>query len=326
MKLIIPMAEKSTGLGPHSHTTPKALIHVAGKPLIAHVLDSVSDLKIDKVVFIVDENYPELREHIKKNYSFEAVYIKQRELKGSAHAIYGAKKHALNDEVLVLFGDSLVEANLSKISKCEHDGCIWTKKVDDPRDFGVVFLYEGKITRLIEKPDNPISDHAMVGMYYFKKGSDLFDAIQHILKHEITTDNAFQLTDAIQVMINNGLFLSSENVDDWLDCGSIPNLLKANNYLLEKNRGRTISGDNSVIIKPVFIEDGVQVRNSIIGPFVSVGKGVSIKNSIIKNSIINEGAEIKDASLSECMIGKHTVVKGAAKKLNIGDASEVHFT
>lgn len=326
MKLIIPMAEKSTGLGPHSHSTPKALIHVAGKPLIAHVLDSVSDLKADKVIFIVDDNYPELREHIKKNYSFEAVYIKQRELKGSAHAIYGAKNHAKDDEILILFGDSLVEVNLSKLSKCQHEGIIWTKKVDDPRKFGVVFSYDGKISRLIEKPENPISDLAMVGMYYFKKGSDLFDAIQHILKHEMTTGNAYQLTDAIQVMINNGILLNSENVNDWLDCGSIPNLLKVNNYLLEKTKGRTISGDNSVIIKPVFIEDGAQIKNSIIGPFVSIGKNTTIKNSIVKNSIINENANIQEASISECMIGKNATVKGAPKKLNIGDASEVHFT
>jgi len=326
MKLIIPMAGKGTRLKPHTHTTPKALVHVAGKPMIGHVLDNLSSIKFDKAIFIVDEDNAELRELIKKEYPFEAVYIQQKERKGIAHAINGARKHANNDEVVIIFADTLAEGDFKIIKNHKNDGIIWTKQVKDPSKFGVVFEYNGFISQLIEKPENPISDLAIIGMYYFKNSTKLFDAMEYIIKNDIKTKGEYQITDAIQVMIDNGAKLIASNVKVWQDSGTIPNIIDTNRYLLEKNKPKVIATTNSVIIKPVFIEKDAQIIGSIIGPNVSIGKDAKITKSIISNSIINKNATVENAVLKDCMIGKNTKVKGSSNKLNIGDSSEIHYS
>ena len=326
MKLIIPMAGKGTRLKPHTHTTPKPLMHVAGKPVLSHLLDSISSLNIDTAIFIVDQENPELAEYLKSNYPFKSVFIQQKERKGVAHAIYGARNHAKDDSAFILFSDSLIEADLKGVEKTKEDGIIWTKEVKDPRNFGVVFLHEGKITRLIEKPDTPVSDKAIVGMYYIKESNKLFNAIECLIKDGIMTKGEYQITDALQLMINNNAKFISSPVKEWKDCGSVPNLLETNKYLLEKNKKLFNESKNSVIIKPVFIAKGAKVENSIIGPNVSVGKEAVIENSIISDSIINEKAYVKGATLKDCIIGKEARVHGTTKKLNIGDSSEIHYS
>ena len=204
MKLIIPMAGKGKRLKPHTNTMPKALVEVAGRPILAYILDSVSTLNIDKVIFIVDRDNPELREFLTKNYKFTPIFVQQREQKGVGHAISGARKYVGNEDVMILFGDTLIEADLKSVKKIKGDGIIWTKQVSDPRKFGVVFMYNGYISKLIEKPDMAVSDQAIVGMYYFKKPNDLFEALDYLIKNDIQTKGEFQLTDAIQLMITRG--------------------------------------------------------------------------------------------------------------------------
>ncbi|MCF7866052.1 nucleotidyl transferase [Candidatus Woesearchaeota archaeon] len=325
MKLIIPMAETKFDSEATIHSTPNTLISIAGKPLICHLLDSVSSLKIDKVIFIVDKEYKELRDSV-KSYKFESVFIQQKEIKGVGHAIYGAKKHVQEDDILIVLGDTLVEANLKNISKIESDGVIWTKQVNNPEDFGVVFLYEDKVTRIIEKPENPISDLAVVGMYYFKNSKLLFNSLKHIISNDIKTKNAFQLTDAIQHMISNGLILISKKVDTWLDYGSVDNLLLTNNHLLKISKATKNISENSVIIRPVYIEKGAKIENSIIGPYVNIDKNAIITNSIIKNSIISKNSNVKNALLNQCFIGEESIVKGTPKKINVTKLSKVYYT
>lgn len=327
MKLIIPMAGKGTRLRPHTNTKPKPLFSVAGKPIICHILDSVKKLNIDKTIFIVDNPIPDpdLVKILKDNYSFESVFIQQKEQKGVAHAIYGARNHAKDDDVLILFADTLAETDLSVINKTKADGIIWTKQVEDPSRFGVVFIHDGHITKLIEKPENPISDLAMIGLYYFKKDAKLFDSIEHIIEHDIKAKGEYFLTDAIQIMIDNNQKFEAHQVDIWQDSGTIPYILETNRYLLSKNKSKTVNANDSVIIKPVFIEDGVKISNSIIGPNVSVGKNTIIKNAIITDSIIHESAQIEETVLRGSIIGKHTKVKGISNKLNIGDSSEIQY-
>ncbi|NCP61541.1 MAG: nucleotidyltransferase family protein, partial [Flavobacteriales bacterium] len=194
-------AGKGTRLRPFTYTTSKPMIRVAGKPILGHLLDSLSTLKIDKAIFIVSEDNNDLKKFIKKNYSFEAAYILQKDQKGVAHAIYGAKSHVVDDEIIILFADTLIKADLKKIHKNKDlDGIIWTKQVDDPRSYGVVFTHNGIISNFIEKPETPVSDNAIVGLYYFKKSNKLFAAIEHLLKNEIKTKGEFQLTDALQLL------------------------------------------------------------------------------------------------------------------------------
>jgi len=320
------MAGKGTRLKPHTNTTPKALVEVAGKPLLSYILKSVSGLKIDSAIFIVDKDNPELREFIKENFPFKAIYVQQKEQKGVGHAIYGARKYASDDDALILFADTYIEADMKNVGKTRSDGIIWTKKVDDPRKFGVVFMYNGIVSKLIEKPDMPVSDKAIVGMYYFKKMNELFSALDYLIKNDIKTKGEIQLTDAIQMMITKGAKIEARDVGVWKDCGTIANLLDANSYLLKRMKSKNFPTKNSVIIKPVLIEKGATVINSVIGPNVSISKNAVIVDSIISQSIINKDASVRGAILKECIIGRHSKVHGAVKKLNLGESSEIHYS
>ncbi|MGV8161765.1 MAG: sugar phosphate nucleotidyltransferase [Candidatus Nanoarchaeia archaeon] len=324
MKLIVPMAGRTANLKPYISTTPKPLIHIAGKPLLGHLLDRISSLKISEAIFIVDEDNEELKEFIHKNYKFKSRYILQKERKGVAHAIFGAKKLIHDEDVLILFADTLIDTNLVNVTNTKADGIIWTKQVKDPRNYGVVFMYDGIITQLIEKPGTPVSDKAIVGLYYIKEASKLFSSIEFLMKNKIMTKGEYQLTDALQLMINRGAKLISGDVKVWQDCGTIPNLLETNKYLLSKVKMTNGDIKNTVIIKPVFVEKGARITNSVIGPNVSVSKNALINSCIISDSIISAGAFVENAVLKECTIGKNAKVQGSGKRLNIGESSEMY--
>ncbi|MFA6072865.1 MAG: sugar phosphate nucleotidyltransferase [Candidatus Woesearchaeota archaeon] len=323
MKLIVPMAGKNSKLNPYTSSTPKPLIHVAGKPLLGHLLDKLNVLKISEAIFIVDEDNEELKQYISSNYKFKSRFILQKERKGVAHAIFGAKKLIHDGEVMILFADTLIDTNLDLIKKTKADGIIWTKQVKDPRQYGVVFMYGGMITQLIEKPDTPISDKAIVGLYYIRDVEKLFSSIDFLIKNKIMTKGEYQLTDAFQLMINRGARLISGDVKVWQDCGTIPNLLETNKYLLSKVKNSSGDFKNTVIIKPVFIEKGAKITNSVIGPNVSIGKNTKVNSCIVTDSIISENVYLENAVLKECTIGKDAKVQGTGKKLNMGESSEL---
>lgn len=324
MKLIVPMAGRTAAkLSHYSATTPKPLIHIAGKPLLGHLLDRLSSVKITEAIFIVDEDNQELKDYISKNYKFKARYILQKERRGIAHAIYGSKKLINDGEVMILFADTLIDTSFDIVSKTKSDGIIWTKQVKDPRNYGVVFMYDNMITQLIEKPTTPISDKAIVGLYYIRNAEKLFSAIEFLMKNKIAVKGEYQLTDALQLMINRGLRLVSADVKVWQDCGNIPNLLETNKYLLSKAGASTGEIKNSVIIKPVFFEKGAKVSNSVIGPNVSVGKNAVINSSILSDGIIGENASLDNVVLRQCTIGKNSRVEGSKKTINMGESSEV---
>ncbi|MGV8168573.1 MAG: sugar phosphate nucleotidyltransferase [Candidatus Nanoarchaeia archaeon] len=324
MKLIVPMAGRESKLNQYAATIPKPLIRVAGKPLLGHLLDRLAPVKISEAIFIVDEDNEELKEFISKTYKFKARYILQKERKGVAHAIYGAKKLLHDEEVIILFADTLIETNLSAVNKTKADGIIWTKQVKDPRHYGVVFMYNNLITQLIEKPDTPVSDKAIVGLYYVKDSGKLFSSIEFLMKNKIMTKGEYQLTDAFQLMINRGAKIISGEVKVWQDCGTMHNLLETNRYLLSKIKGTGGDLKNTVIIKPVFIEKGAKINNSVIGPNVSIGRNVTVNSCIVSESIIGMGAVVENSVLKECTIGRNAKVQSTGKKLNIGESSELY--
>jgi glucose-1-phosphate thymidylyltransferase len=329
MKLIIPMAGKGDMLKPHTHITPKALVKIAGKPLIEHVIESVSALNFEKIIFIVDQSYPELEANLEKKYSQKTAFIMQKERKGVGHAILGAKKYIEEkDDAIIVFADTLVETDLKIVKKHKYDGIIWTEDVKDPRNYGVAFLQNGFVTKLIEKPDTPVSDKALVGLYYFKQATKLFKALEFLINNDIKTKGEYQLTDAIQIMINEGSKIEHADVKVWHDCGTVANLLETSKLLLKKSSSiitKLNTYKNTSIIQPVHIEKGADITNSVIGPNVSVGKDAVVKNSIISNSIIRSGAQVNDAILQDCIIGRHTKVHGSSKKFNLGDSSEIYY-
>jgi glucose-1-phosphate thymidylyltransferase len=341
MKVIIPMGGRGTRLRPHTHTRPKPLVHVAGKPVLGHILDKLDKLNVEEIIFITGSFSEQVEEYVSKNYSFKARYIPQTNPWGNAHAISLAKQF-VDKDVLIIFADTLFEADLSVINqirsapskavrgigasmgrKIDAESILWVKEVDDPRRFGVAFVQDGLITKLIEKPQTLVSNLALIGLYYFADGPTLMRAIDYIIAHDIKFKDEFFLIDAIQFMIDQGLRAIPQRVSVWTDCGTIDALLEANRYLLGRDKQHVTKTIGSVIIPPVFIEDGAEVTHSMIGPFVSIAAGAVIKDSIIKNSIINNNAIIQNAVLSASLIGSEAVVRESARRLNVGDASEI---
>ncbi len=325
MKIILPVAGKGTRLRPHTYTRAKSLVTVAGKTVLEHILDNLLELNYEKeFIFITDENGEQIKNFVKEKYpDLKTHFTVQKERLGPAHAVWLAKDFINEeDDILIVFNDTMFITDLNRIIEetKELDGLIFSKEVDDPRRFGVNVVKDGIIVDMVEKPDKFVSNLAQVGLYYIKNGKKLMDAIEYTIKKNIKTKGEFYLPSAFLYMIKNGAKFGAPKIDYWLDCGTKEALLNTNRFLLKKHDNSSeISSKNSLIIPPNFIDPSAIIENSIIGPFVSIGKGVKIKNSIIKSSIINNFAEIDTINISNSIIGENAFVKGNEKSINIGD-------
>ncbi|HYN90061.1 MAG TPA: sugar phosphate nucleotidyltransferase [Ardenticatenaceae bacterium] len=327
MHVIIPTAGYGTRLRPHTYSKPKPLVKVAGKAVLGHVLDMLTDLDIDELTFIVGYLGDQIRAYVGQHYNFKTNYVEQKELKGQAHAIRLTREF-VNGPVLIIFVDTIFEADLKSLAGVEDDGVIFVKEVEDPRRFGVVTLDSaGHITRFVEKPSQPVSNLAVIGVYYVKDHQLLFRCIDALIERNIQTKGEFFLADALQLMVEEGASFQAWTVDVWEDCGTAEAVLHTNRYLLETGHATTTGdGTNSVIVPPVHIAPGVEVVNSIVGPFVSLAEGSQVLNSIVRDTIVDEGAQIESTVLDRSLIGKDALVRGRYRKLNVGDSSEVDFT
>jgi len=324
MKVIIPLAGFGTRLRPHTYTKPKPLIPVAGKAVLGHILDKLAGVEMEELIFIIGYLGEQIRDYVAEHYDFPALYLAQTELKGQAHAIYLAKEH-VSGPVLIIFVDTIFDTDLSVLKSEPADGVLWVKEVEDPRRFGVVVTEHGYITRLVEKPSTPVSNLAVIGLYYIKDSDMLMDCIAELVARDIKTQGEYFLADALQLMIDRGARFVARTVEVWEDCGKPETVLHTNRYLLEHGGAQELPTDNSVLISPVYVEKSAVIKDSVIGPYVSVAGGATIKRSIIRDSIINENAHIEDANLSESLIGKDAVVSGSAQRLNVGDSSQVEL-
>lgn len=326
VKLVIPMAGKGVRLRPHTYSKPKPFLAVSGEPLISHVLKTVEKLPIDEAIFIVGEFSEKLITYLRKRCDFKTRFIKQKKPKGIAHAVYGAKPYFKeNEEIIILFSDTIFQPRLKNI-KPKADGYIWVSKVKDPSKFGVCFIQNGFITRLVEKPKVPLSNLAAIGLYYLKSADILFSVIKELFSSNIKTHGEYQLTDALQLLIQRGLRLEALEVKTWLDCGTIDGLLKANNYLLKTSKKRVGKVYESLIIEPVFIGKNTSITKSIIGPNVSIGNNSIVNNSIINESIIGSSSIVENSNINSSIIGDNAIVRQEFRRLNIGDSSEVFYT
>jgi glucose-1-phosphate thymidylyltransferase len=324
MKVIIPTAGLGTRLRPHTYSKPKPLVSVAGKPVLGHILDTLSQIEIDELIFITGYLGNQIEAYVRQNHPFPARFIEQTELKGQAHAIYLARD-ILSGPTLILYVDTIFDADLRHLNQIEADGVIYVREVPDPRRFGVTFIEDGQITRLIEKPENDISNLAMIGLYYVRDAQWLMRSIETMMDRNIQTKGEFYLTDALQLMIDAGARFTAAPVDVWEDCGTKETVLQTNRYLLDHGRGhdRTIAG--SIVIPPVYIDDSAQVTNSIVGPYVSIAAGAVVRDSIVRDAIINQDALIESTTLQNSLVGDDAVVQGDFRELNVGDASEIRF-
>ncbi len=330
MKAIIPVAGKGTRLRPHTFTLPKALLHVAGKPILGHILDQIQELGITEVVLILGYLGHKIKEYVEEAYpQLNFAYAYQEKSLGPGHAIMLAEPFIQeDDEVLVIYGDTIFVGDLSLGLNKKYDGSLAVKFVQDPRRFGIVEKNHDKVTKVIEKPDIMEPREAMIGIYFIRNSRLLFESLKEMVDKGRQTKGEYYFTDALQVMIEKGASLTTFEMEGWFDCGKPETLLSTNQYLLQqKGNGVTrVINESSIIIPPVFIGQNVELKNSIIGPYVSVADGVKIDSSIIKDSIINKNASIKNAQLKESLIGENAIVENALPKLNVGDNSEINLS
>jgi glucose-1-phosphate thymidylyltransferase len=323
MKAIIPAAGIGSRLRPHTHTAPKALLHVAGKPILGHIIDGLIAYNIRDIVIIVGFLGEKIVEYVTNNYNIRASFVEQKELKGLGYAIYLANEHIADDPVLIVLGDTIMDLNYEQVLKSEYDA-IGTKVVDDPRRFGIAELKDNFIARLVEKPERPTSNLALVGIYYIKSTELFAGCLKELIAKNITTREEFQLTDALSLMIKHDCKIKTFNVDGWYDCGKKETLLETNRYLLQQIKTIDTKPD-VVIVPPVYISPSAKVKNSVIGPNVSVADGAVIESSIIRNSIVSSCAEVKNSLLESSLVGNNSLVGGHFHILNLGDSSEIGY-
>jgi glucose-1-phosphate thymidylyltransferase len=323
-KAIVPVAGVGTRLRPHTHTVPKALMNVAGKPILAHILDQLPELGIREVVMVVGYMGNRIREFVKANYKLKVTYVEQRERRGLGHAVYLTAPHIKTAPALVVLGDTIFKADFSKVVGGKKT-YIGVKEVADPENFGVVQIASGRVKQLVEKPEKAPSNLAIVGVYYIAETELLFRCIREMMRKKIRTKGEYQLTDALQLMLDRGSEMRTFPVHGWYDCGKTETLLSANRDLLDFGRPAP-KMPGSVVVPPVAIDETARVENCVIGPHVSIAAGAEVSNSIVRNCIINDNACVQDILLDASVVGENAIVRAAFKKVNVGDSSEVQLT
>jgi glucose-1-phosphate thymidylyltransferase len=299
------------------------LLNVAGKPIIGHILDKIIEAGFDEATIIVGYLGEMVKEYALKNYKIKFDFVEQEELLGLGHAIYLSRHTFSSDPILIILGDTIFDVNLTSMIENQQTQ-IGVKYVDDPRRFGVAETTDGYISHLVEKPEEPKSNLAVVGLYYIKQPDLLVECLKDMIKNNTRTKNEFQLTDALQMMIERGEKMKTFLVEGWFDCGKPETLLSTNQHLLGYQP--IPSPRKGVVIQPpAFISEKAMVSNAIIGPNATIADNAVIENSIIRNSIISEGATVVNSLLEESLIGANAVVRGQYKRINIGDSSELEF-
>ena len=329
MKIVIPLAGFGKRLRPHTFTKPKPLIIVAGKPVLGHVLDMFATLdNVDEIIFIVGHLGEQIEEYVAKEYPhIQARYYRQEELNGQSSALYLARER-LQGPMLMVFVDTIIETDLSRLKDETADAVTWVKQVEDPRRFGVAEVgADGRVTRLVEKPQDKDNNLVVVGFYYFKESERLIEAIREQMERDIRTQGEYFLADAVNLMLERGLNMRVEPVEVWLDCGKTETVLETNRFLLDHGHDNheLLEGNGSVIVPPVNIHPTAEVRNSVIGPHATVGAGCVVEDSIVRDSILDEHSVVTDALLSGSLIGRSARVSGRFRTFNVGEASEVGF-
>jgi glucose-1-phosphate thymidylyltransferase len=327
MKAIIPVAGAGTKLRPHSYSQPKALIPLAGKTVLSIIIDQLREAGINEFIFIIGYLGEKIEDHVKNKYpDLKAHYVHQTDRQGVGHAIRLTWDIVNHDEVFVVLGDTICEYDVKEVINSPYS-MIGLRKVDDPRNFGVAEIEEdGFISHVVEKPQIPKSNMALVGVYKIKESEQLFQCLESNIQQGLRSYGEYNLTDALDCMIKAGVKLNSFKVENWFDCGRKETLLESNATLLKKFAQENpikYEFENTVIVQPVSIGAGCNIKNSIIGPNVAIGDNTVIDYSIVKNSIIGSFSNLFDIVLETSVIGSDTNLRGETRSLNIGDNTSI---
>jgi glucose-1-phosphate thymidylyltransferase len=333
MQIIIPMAGKGKRMRPHTLTTAKPLIPVAGKPIVQRLVEDITKVcgeKVKEIAFVIAPDFgaeveKELIAVAEQQGARGSIYYQEKAL-GTAHAIMCAKD-AVKGKTVIAFADTLFKADF--VMDTNQEGVIWVQKISDPRQFGVVKLDgAGVITDFVEKPQQFISDLAIIGIYYFKDGDRLKNELQYLLDNKITEKGEYQLTNALENMKKKGTKFTPGQVTEWLDCGNKDATVYTNQRILEFDKGKAtlkgknISNKNSVIIEPCYIGDNVELTNAVVGPHASIGAGTKISDSVVSNSILQKDVTVKNSVVTNSMIGTGAEIKGKGLDLSLSDYSQ----
>ncbi len=327
MKVVIPLAGRGTRLRPHTYATPKPLVRVGGRPVMSYILDDLKALGVEEIVFITGYLKEHIEAYIGEEYpEFTAHYVEQKVQDGTAGAVKLAEPY-VDEDVLIIFVDTLFDADLTIIRDLPEDeaGVIWAKEVEDYQRFGVIVTDgDGYMKRIIEKPKDPVSKLANIGLYYIRDWQLLFEGVRDTLKHTLGPGGEYFLTDAFQYMIDNGAKIRTAEVEGWYDCGKPDTLIQTNRHLLETSRGRSPVGAVSTKVEgPVRVEEGVALRHSRIGPNVTLEEGARISSSTLRDCIIGKDAVVEQCELHDSIVGDRAVVHGVTGSVNVAPDSDI---
>ncbi|PWL33190.1 MAG: nucleotidyltransferase [Fluviicola sp. XM-24bin1] len=337
MKIIVPMAGRGSRLRPHTLTVPKPLVPVAGQPIVHRLVKDIAEVvksPIEEVAFVLgdpaffgDDVVQSLTE-LAEGLGAKASIYRQDQPLGTGHAIMCAKE-SLSGPAVIAYADTLIQAEFDLDP--EADSVIWTKRVENPSAYGVVQLNDrNEITELVEKPQEFVSDQAVIGIYYFKEVEVLKDTLQYVLDNQIINGGEYQINDGIKRMMADGKVFKTGTVEQWMDCGNKKVTVETNAQVLDNEAAKGVNNvsasvvlDNATIIPPCFIGDNVQLTNAVVGPHVSLGANTVIENSIVRNSIIQHETKITNTVIADSMIGSKVQYNGLARDLSLGDYTNI---
>ena len=327
MKVVMPVAGKGTRLRPHTHLTPKPLLKVGDKPVLAYILDDLRELGVHEAVLITGHLKEKVEQFMSAEYpDFRAVYTEQVEQRGTADAIALAEPH-VREEMLIIFVDTLFDADLSLVKRLPEDvaGVIWAKEVEDYQRFGVIVTDEnGFMRQIIEKPSEPVSKLANIGLYYIRDWKLLFEGIRHVMASPPGPSGEYYLTDAFQYMVDHGAKLRVEPVEGWYDAGKPETLLETNLHVLSTTRGKSPPpADGVTVHEPVHVAEGVTLEGCEIGPNVTLGAGSVVRGGRLRDTIVGDGSTLEECDLHDSLIGSHVSVRGVRGQVDVGDHSRV---
>ena len=327
MKALLPVAGIGSRLRPQTNTTPKAMVHVAGKPMLGHIIDDLVKANITDIVLIVGFMKEQIIDYVTDEYSqLNIEFIVQKEMLGLGHAIWMTKQLMGNEDSLIVLGDTIYNVDMSEFVNSENS-VLGLRAVSDPRRFGVAETTSDKkfVTKLVEKPDKPKSNLAIVGLYYIKNTEKLMECLEYLIENNIRTKNEFQLTDALQKYLESDENVEVYEINDWFDCGQADVLLETNRQLLDiKTYDTSVMIENGLIIQPCAIHPTAKIKNSIVGPYVSIGRNTVIENSIIRDSIIADHCNLTSKHIETSIVGDHSNLNGKARKLNVGAYTKIN--
>ncbi|MER3436795.1 MAG: nucleotidyltransferase [Chloroflexota bacterium] len=322
MDVILPVAGLGTRLRPQTWSKPKPLVSLAGKPMLAHVLDRVMPLNPERLIFITGFLGDQIEAWAKATYSLPMVFVEQPEMRGQTDAIIRTR-HLVHGPALILFPDMLFEADWSILKETDADVVMFTKEVEDPSALGVAVVEHGRIVRLVEKPNEPVSRLAVIGIYWFRHMPDLYAAIDEQMARGLMLKNEYFIADAIQIMIDRGAKVVPAPVTVWEDCGNAEALLATNRYLLERLRPVAPSLPAGIVLQPSIVDPSATIERAVIGPYASIGANVVVRDAVVRDAIVEEGATVECAVIEHSILGRSVQVRGRPSRLNIGDNSVV---